>query len=523
MTGLRLPQSLLGRPTRLITATVAGALTVVGFAPLDFAPMPVIALTALFLLWSRAGSPREAALQGFLFGLACFLAGVSWVYVSLHDFGMMAAPVAAVATLLFCAYLALFPAAAGYAQAKFHADPAVTLLLAAPALWTLSEWLRGWLFSGFPWLAIGYSQSDSPLAGFAPLAGLHAVTLAAALTAGLVAYVLSSTGLKRLASIAGIASLLLSGWLLRYPEWTRPQGTPIPVALIQGNIPQSLKFDPGRYEETLNTYRRLIGGIDARLIVLPETAIPRFLDLVDPAYLESLERLASAASADLLIGAPLRDRSGAYYNSMVTLGVSPPQAYRKTHLVPFGEFIPPAFGWVLDLLHIPLSDFSRGRPDQKPLQLAGGIKVAVNICYEDAFGEEIAVQLPEANMLVNASNVAWFGNSLAPAQHLQISRMRAIETGRPMLRATNTGVTAIIDDRGIVVSQLPQFTEGILRGLTQPMSGTTPYVKFGDDPAIIVILAMLAASALIVVRLRKAARQSANRGGPAHGSTNRLS
>ena len=513
MTGRQMLQSMQGRPIRLMSAAVAGALTVAGFAPLGFSPLPVLALTLLFVLWNRAASAREAALTGFLFGLACFLGGVSWVYVSLHDFGMMAAPVAAVATLLFCAYLALFPAAAGYLQARFRTGPAVTLLLTAPALWTLTEWLRGWLFSGFPWLAVGYSQGDSPLAGFAPLGGVYAVTLATTLTAGLIAYAMSCTGLKRLAAVAGMASLLLSGWLLRYPDWTQPEGAPVPVALVQGNIPQSMKFDPARYAETLGTYRRLIDGVDARIVVLPETAIPRFLDLVDPGYLESLEKLAATASADLLIGAPLRDRSGAYYNAMVTLGSSPSQAYRKSHLVPFGEFIPPAFGWVLDLLQIPLSDFSRGRLDQSPLELAGGVKVAINICYEDAFGEEIIRQLPDANLLINASNVAWFGNSLAPSQHLQISRMRAIETGRPMLRATNTGVTAIIDAHGTVVSQLPQFSEGVLRGVTQPMSGRTPYVIWGNSLVMAAVAGMLLTAWLAALTRRKASRRAGHHAG----------
>lgn len=500
-----------GRTSRLIVAAAAGAVAVGGFAPLGISLLPVLSLAALLLVWRRCDSPADAALAGFIFGLAFFGAGVSWVYVSLHDFGMMAAPIAALATLLFCAYLALFPAATGFVRARLGGGFVSTCLLTAPALWTVTEWLRGWLLTGFPWLAVGYSQPDSPLAGFAPLAGVYAVSLGVAICAGLLALAVSSTSRKRLAAVAGIASLLLVGGLLRYPEWTEPRGNPVAVALVQGNIPQSLKFEPDRYQATLDTYRRLVTetlvtGTSARIIVMPETAIPRFLDLVDPAYLGALERIAAASSADLLVGAPLRDRSGAYYNGVVSMGSSPPQAYHKVHLVPFGEFIPPAFGWVLDLLRIPLSDFSRGRVDQKPLRLGDDIRVAVNVCYEDAFGAEIARQLPEANLLVNTSNVAWFGDSLAPEQHLQISRMRAIETGRSMLRATNTGVTAIIDERGNVVARLPRFVEGVVSGTAQPMSGATPFIRFGDGPAVLLCLAMLVAAGIFESIRRRSLR-----------------
>src|SRR5262249_28022396 len=209
---------------------------------------------------------------------------------------------------------------------------------------------------------------------------------------------------------------------------------------------------------TLAVYKRLIDSSDAKLVVLPETAIPRFLDAVDPAYLRSIARAAAERGADVLIGVPIRDPDGRYYNSVISAGASPSQRYDKAHLVPFGEFVPNGFHWAVNTLTIPMSDFSLGRADPRPLALAGQ-RVAPNICWEDAFGEEIIRQLPEATLLVNVSNVAWFGDSLAPSQHLQISRIRAIETGRFMLRATNTGVTAIIDPRGAVVARLPQFTE----------------------------------------------------------------
>jgi apolipoprotein N-acyltransferase len=237
------------------------------------------------------------------------------------------------------------------------------------------------------------------------------------------------------------------------------------------------------------------------LIVLPETAVPRFFDTVDPAYWDDLMRLARAKRADVLIGVPVRDAQGRYFNSMISLGVSPPQIYRKSHLVPFGEFVPPGFRWIVDTVAIPLADFSPGSDRPRPLSLADQ-RVAPDICYEDAFGEEIVRQLPEATLLVNASNVAWFGDSLAPSQHLQMSRMRALETGRYMLRATNTGVTAVIDERGRVRARLPQFTEGALQSEAQGFSGATPYVRWANLP-VVVLCALSLALAIGLARRRR--------------------
>ena len=251
----------------------------------------------------------------------------------------------------------------------------------------------------------------------------------------------------------------------------------------------------------LATYARLIESSRARLIVLPETAIPRYLDAVDPRYIEHLEQLARSRGADILVGVPWRDASQRYFNGAVSLGASKTQFYAKSHLVPLGEFVPGEFGWIVSVLKIPLSDFSRGGP-QRPMALAGE-RVAVNICYEDAFGEEIIRQLPEATLLANLSNVAWFGRSLAPDQHLQMSRMRALETGRMMLRATNTGVTAIIGPKGEVIAAMPQYEEGVLEGQAQGYAGATPYVRWGNIPVLLLAFAMLLAT-LIRARRRGA-------------------
>ncbi len=471
------------------------------FAPLQWSPLAVLALALLFHLWLRTDSPRRAALLGFLFGLGYFGAGVSWIYVSLHDFGAMPAPLAVTATALYCAYLALFPALVGSLQARLGAGPTVRLVVLIPALWMLAEWLRGWLLTGFPWLPAGYSQIDTPLAGFAPLAGVYGVSFALVLLAGLIVLLATGTTRARIGAVAAIALMLVAGSALRSVEWTAPSGDPLKVALVQGNIAQSLKFEPSRYGQTLDTYRRLVLGTDAQLIVLPETAIPRFLNTIDARYLEELARHARSNRGDILLGVPMVEPGGGFTNSVVTLGSSPPQRYAKSHLVPLGEFVPPEFGWIVSVLRIPLSDFERGTDRPEPL-VAGGARVAVNICYEDAFGEEIIRQLPQATLLANVSNVAWFGDSLAPEQHLQISRMRALETGRTMLRATNTGATAIIDQRGAVVARLPAFTEGVLNGSVQQHTGATPYTRYGNLP--VLILGALLVLAALIIALKRA-------------------
>ena len=474
---------------RLFVAFLAGAAMVPAYAPLEWFPLALVALALLMHVWLTAPGPRAAAWAGFAFGMGMFLVGVSWVYISLHRFGAMPAPLAAFATFAFSVILASYLALAGAVQAKLRVPPAMRAALVIPALWTLAEWLRATLFTGFPWLALGTAALDTPLAGFAPVGGAYAVSFAAAAAAGLLWCV--AMGQARWTAAAAFALLGLAGAALRGVEWTTPAGTPLTASLLQGNVPQDLKFDPARYARTLETYARLAESSRARLIVLPETAVPRMLDSVDPAYLARLAAAAQRNGGDLLLGVPTRTAPGQYYNSVVSLGASPSQAYHKVHLVPFGEFVPPGFGWIVRVLSIPLADFSRGAADQRPLAVAGQ-RVAANICYEDAYGGEMLRQLPEATLLANLSNVAWFGDSLAPAQHLQIARARALETGRAHLTATNTGITAVIGRDGKVLARLAAFTEGRLDAMVQGYAGATPYVRFGDWPA-------LAACALLLL------------------------
>ena len=474
-------------------AALLGAVTVAGYAPFHLFPLPLLTFAGLFFLWQRTAHARDAAWLGFFFGLGWFGAGVSWVYISLNVFGAMPAPLAAAVTLLFCAYLALFSAAAGWLSRRWNFSPALRWILFVPAVLTLLEWLRGWLFTGFPWLNPGYTQAPaSPLAGYAPLLGVHGVTLLLLATAGALCWM----GLNRASWRAqwlwpaALLATWITGAALKTVAWTEPTGTRISVSLLQGNVAQDLKWREDQLRATFATYHALVSASTSRLIILPETALPIFLRDVPADYLEALAAQARRNNGDVLIGVPERLPNGDYYNSVVSVGTADRQNYRKTHLVPFGEFIPlrPLLGAIVSKLAIPLQDFARGAADQQPLAVAGE-QIAVNICYEDAFGEEIIRQLPQATLLVNVSNVAWFGRSIAPQQHLQIAQMRALETGRTMLRATNTGMTAVINPSGHIEAVAPEFTQTVLTHTVAGMRGATPYVRWGNAAALALCLA----------------------------------
>src|SRR5258706_2605787 len=486
----------------LLLAAALGAATVAGFAPFDFYFVPWLTLAALIWLWRRAASPKTAAYTGFAFGGGLFGAGVSWVYVSLHDFGGMPAPVAVPATALLCAFLAFFPAVAGWCAARWGGTSKWNFIAVTAATWTVAEWARGWLLTGFPWLAIGSSQvASSPLAQFAPLAGVYGISFVLMLLAELLAEFAASlrTAPRQAALLLlPVAALLGLGPLAGLTQWTTKVGDPVTVTLLQGNIPQDLKFRDDFMPRTLRTYVDLTLASRSRLTILPESALPLFRHEVPEDLLRLFAEHGRSNGGDVLAGMFDLDRdSGAIYNTMFSFGSAPTQTYRKHHLVPFGEFIPlkSLIGWVYDsILHMPLADQARGPRVQEPMNVAGQ-RVAMDICYEDAFGEEIIRQLPQATLLVNVSNDAWFGDYVAPWQHTQIAQTRALETGRWMLRATNTGITSIIDDRGVVVAHKPPQQAASLSGITQGRSGATPYVRFGNAPVIALCLLIFAGAA----------------------------
>ena len=493
---------------KYILVFAAGLLAVPGFAPFYLYPLTILSLAVLFTQWQHARGKWMAARLGFAYGFGLFAAGIGWLYVALHDFGGMPMLLAALAIGLFVALLASFPAMAGYAQARLRARlggqqgmaTPVVLTLLIPPLWVLLEWLRGLLMTGFPWLAMGYSQApDSPLAGYAAIFGVYGVSLLVALSAGLLALMWQQNPLKKHAGGRLALGVLLLLWLagagLRMVPWTQEVGEPLKVSLLQGNIGQGVKFAEEQLSNTLATYLRLLQSSDAKLIILPETALPLLSSDLPQSYIDQLRKQVQQNNGDVLVGLFEKDR-GLYYNSVVSIGTSPSQSYRKNHLVPFGEFIPlrPVLGWLInEVLHIPMGDQARGGAHQQVLNVAGQ-KVAVNICYEDAFGEEIINYLPEASLLVNVTNDAWYGKSHAAMQHNQISQMRALETGRMMLRATNTGVTSIIGKDGQIRQMLTQHQEGVLTGLAQGYSGSTPYVRWGNAGMLLLCVLMLLAA-----------------------------
>ncbi len=452
------------------------------FAPFRLWPLAVLMPALLYAIWLQGSGPR-AAWRGFLFGSGMYGIGTSWVYVSLHNYGNMPVLLAGFVVALFTATLATFPALAGWLQAKLRYVGAGThLLLVIPALWVICEWLHSWVLTGFPWLDLGYSQVPGPLAGYGPWLGVYGVSWAVAVTAALLVYALRVHGRWRGVALAAVVAVWIGGWPAGRVPWAQPAGVPLRVALVQGDVPIGMKWRPQYRSTVLQRYLSLSAKAgDAALIIWPEAAMPTYLDEIDPAYLAELRRRSQERGSDFLIGVVERDRThDAVYNSVISIG-STPGIYRKRHLVPLGEFLPfkSILSWLLDYLQIPMSDFTRGAA-QQPAIHAAGQAIGVSICYEDAFGAEVIRQLPQASLLVNVSEDAWFGNSLAPHQRLQMARMRAIESARPMLRAANTGLSAIIDARGQLLAVSPQFQPFVLVGEAQPMQGATPFVRYGN-------------------------------------------
>ncbi|MGZ8257617.1 MAG: apolipoprotein N-acyltransferase [Methylotenera sp.] len=482
------------QPTKLLSLFLLGATSVLGFAPFYFYPASIISLIGLFYFWHLSYTPKQAAFAGFIYGLGLFSTGIYWIYISLHEFGGMPGLMAGFSTFVLCAFLSLFPAAVGalsvwISGVSISSKQGHSMLVAIPVLWAMTDWIRSWIFTGFPWLTIGYSQVPySPLAGYMPIVGVYGVSLITVFIASLLGFWLSKkfihksiTLVWRRNALAVLLLIWIAGSLLKLVEWTTPAGKPISVALLQGNIAQSLKWVPEIAERTLQQYLTMAEASQAKLIVMPETALPIISSELPAAIKTRLQQHAIQNKGDILVGLVERE-NGEYFNSMLSIGSAESAVYRKSHLVPFGEFIPlkAAFGWIYrDWLNMPLSDLSRGSIHQQPMHIAGE-KVALNICYEDVFGEEIIRQLPQATLLINVSNDAWYGESLAAYQHMQFSQARALETGRTMLRTTNTGATAMIDPHGNVLAHAPHFTQTTLNVMAQGYTGTTPYVRFGN-------------------------------------------
>lgn len=477
-----------------LVSLIAGALTVLTFAPFDLAWLIFPLMAFLFYIWSIS-SPRKALLHGWLFGVGMQCAGVSWIYFSLHYHGGSPTLFAFLLIFLLSAYLSIYTALAGCCVNRFcNLTRPLKLLLLYPAAWALFEWLQGIVLTGFAWLQPGYTQIDLPLSGFAPLIGSHGVGLMVAVTAGaLLLLLLDSSWRKRALLI--IAAVWLTGFGLKQISWTEPTGDEITVAIVQGNIDQKIKWQPESKIPTLQRYRELsLAHTDADLIIWPETSIPGFKYRMEK-HISDLSTEMQKTDTDLLAGLFIKNiETGRYYNSMINLNGG---EYRKRHLVPLGEYVPlrSLIDFFNQYINVPMSDIDSG-PEEQELLWAAGQPLGISICFEDAFARDVRKDLPQATLLVNVSNDAWFDGSQEPFQHHAIARMRALESGRFMLRATNTGISSIIDPKGQEVAVSPQFEVHVLKASVQPMKGATPYVFWGDLALVLACLGILMGFAL---------------------------
>jgi apolipoprotein N-acyltransferase len=469
----------------LVVAALAGFLSLFSFEPFGWWPLQFVLLAYFFYQVGMGSSVRRATFIGWAFGFGWSMAGMHWLYIAMNRYGGLAAPLAAMGVVLLGLYMGLFGAfAAGTAawlRKRWSLPVPAFLLLVLPTCWGVSEWMRGWVFTGFPWAASGYAHVAAPLAGFAPILGVYGIGVLVGLCS---ACIVMLTQRRKLPAVGLFAALLLAGWGLKQIAWTEPVGKPLTVRLLQGNIRQDEKFSAAHLGEILVRYRDMMTAAPADLIAAPETAIPVFPNQLPPDYLQTFRDYAARTGSFYLFGIPLADSMTVYANSVAGIGPQG-QSYRydKQHLVPFGEFIPTGFRWFTDMMQIPLGDFTRGPDVQVPFAIRDQ-RVLPNVCYEDVFGEEIAQNLRKeaqpATVLLNVSNLAWYGESVAIPQHLQISRMRSLETGRPMLRATNNGATAVIDGRGDVQALLPFYRQDTLAATVQGMTGNTPYIRCGN-------------------------------------------
>jgi apolipoprotein N-acyltransferase len=481
---------------RLTTAFAAGAVLNAGFAPFGWWPIALLAPAALFAL-IRGLPPRRALWTGAAFGAGLFAFGTYWLYTCLHVFGLVPVWLTLVLQAALIALTSAYLAVLCYLANRFWLKPNSTRdWLVLPVLWVLFEWLRGWLFGGFPWLSLGYALVDSPLRGWAPLFGIYGVTWAAAMISVAINVVLmpAASWTRRLAALGAALLLFVVPALLTQREWTHPVGASIAVAAVQGAVPQDEKWQAKNREMTKQRYLELTDKAwGSRLIIWPETAIPVVANMLQD-YLRQLQQQGRLHGADFAIGlVNYTEETKQFYNGLLVLSDSGGGWYYKRHLVPFGEYFPvPALvrSW-MRLMSLPNNDFTPGASHQTVLSAAGQ-KLGLTICYEDAFGSEQLKVLREATLLINVTNNAWYGDSTAPHQHLQIARMRALEAGRYLVRAANDGITAAIGPHGEIVARLPQFQQGVLRVDVQPLKGLTPYARWGNYPVVLLATALLA-------------------------------
>jgi len=470
----------------LLLAPLAGALVTLSLAPFDIWPAGILSLVIYSYLLCTC-SPRQAIWRGWLYGLGLFGTGVSWVYVSIHVHGHASVPLAAGLTVAFCAGLALLHSLFAWCYVRFVRPLPGGMLAGFPVLWVLFEWLRDWLLTGFPWLYVGYAHLGTWISGWAPVTGVFGLSFICALTATCLFLAWRSRQAVACTTYAVIVLTLWGGGAVLKPtQWVaRASEEPLTVAIVQPNVPQEQKWDRRYYRDILRQLEEATDPqLGADIIVWPESAVPNFYQRAQD-FLEPIARRAAENQTTLVTGIPYRpEGSGEYFNSMVALGYGE-GTYLKQRLVPFGEYVPleERLRGLIEFFDLPMSAFSAGPSEQEPLR-AGAFRVAPFICYEIVYGELVARNARDTDLLITVSNDTWFGSSIGPLQHLQIARMRGRETGRYVLRATNNGVSAIIDHQGRIVAQTERFVSDTLVGEAEVMLGETPFGSFGTLPII---------------------------------------
>ncbi|MCF7981527.1 MAG: apolipoprotein N-acyltransferase [Pseudomonadales bacterium] len=488
-----------------LLAPVAGALAPFSFSPFELWPLGIASLFLLLLVLDSA-SPRQAFWRGWLYGIGFFGVGASWVYFSIHEYGYAPAPLAVFLTALFVASLALLlsaPFACSYQF--FFARRQLGALLGFPALWVLFEWLRSWLLTGFPWLFIGNAHIDTWLAGWAPITGVYGLSLIVALTASVFFYGIGHLSHPRriIPSLVILAILLLwpAGLVLQNITWSKAYADPLLVTLVQPNISQHVKWRPEQQNKTLTLLRNLSEQqLASDLIIWPENAIPLFVHQADN-YLRSFNAAGARSRTTFISGIPhwqpaSTGSSQQLHNSLIAFGYGADGIYHKQKLVPFGEYIPlqKLLRGLIQFFDLPMSDFRPGPQNQPLLQIKRGnqsIQIAPFICYEIVYPDFVRNLARQSDLLLTVSDDSWFGTSIGPHQHLEMARMRALENSRYLVRGTNTGITAIINEDGQILDQAAQFQQTSLTGKIRLMSGFTPFSRWGSVPLLLLCFILL--------------------------------
>ena len=480
-----------------LVAFLLGAATTLAFAPFELSLLAPLLLLPLLYVCLTA-TPRDAAGHAFWYGFGLYLTGTYWIYISVHVFGNAAVWIALLLMIGLALLMSSFVALAGLLTSRLSQGEPWFLLLVAPAAWAVSEWVRSWILTGFPWMAFGYGQIDTWYAGWAPVFGVYGVSFMLVLSAAAVlTTIMAQTARARIVGIATIiAPWLLGGWL-SLVDWTEPDGKAVRATIIQAGVSQDQKWNRDQLLPIMEYYYSNTRSVsDSDIVLWPEVAIPALDDQVEQ-FIARLETDARRNGQSVLFGILERsyERSveGRVYNSVILVGGQERQQYRKRHLVPFGEYfpVPPQVRHWMKMQNLPHADLEKGEDVQPLLTTADGLQFGVAICYEDAYGSEQLYALPEAGVLINVSNDAWFGDSIAPHQHLEIARMRSLEFGRPSIRSTNTGISAFIGPRGELLQAGKQFEPELMTANVQPHRGATPYVVAGNWPILGLCLSIL--------------------------------